>query len=253
MIRPACHLAVLALAAGVAAAAPAGRSKDGAALVARNMFCSTCRAGAPGSDGPPTSLALDLVATHIAAVAADSFATIEDTATQRGGAYAVGQAVPGGGVLVGIGRTFVDVETASGIERLALGARREPAAAPATQPAAPTNIEGLRQVGETSFEIERALVDRVLADPTAFARGVRVGPSTRDGRPDGFKLYSVRPSSPVARLGLRSGDTIHAVNGHELTTMDKVLEVYTKVRESSHLSIAVTRRGQPLSLSYVIK
>ena len=50
-----------------------------------------------------------------------------------------------------------------------------------------------------------------------------------------------------------NGDTIHSVNGFDLTTPDKALEVYTKVRESNNLSVTVTRRGKPVSLKYSIK
>ena len=50
-----------------------------------------------------------------------------------------------------------------------------------------------------------------------------------------------------------NGDTLHAVNGFELNSMDKALEVYTKVRESSSLSVSITRRGKPVTLNYTIK
>jgi hypothetical protein len=35
--------------------------------------------------------------------------------------------------------------------------------------------------------------------------------------------------------------------------MDKALEVYTKVRESSRLSVSISRRGKPLTLDYTIR
>ena len=75
----------------------------------------------------------------------------------------------------------------------------------------------------------------------------------QNGQPNGFKLYAIRPSSVYAKIGLMNGDTIHAVNGFELTSLDKGLEVYTKVKESTSLSVSITRRGKPLNLSYSIK
>ena len=47
----------------------------------------------------------------------------------------------------------------------------------------------------------------------------------KNGKPDGLKLYAIRPSSVFARLNFANGDTVHAINGHELTSADKALEV----------------------------
>ena len=70
-------------------------------------------------------------------------------------------------------------------------------------------------------------------------------PAVKNGKPDGFKLYAIRPSSVYAKLGLTNGDTLQAINGFELTTADKALEVYTKLREATSLEVEVTRRGKP--------
>jgi general secretion pathway protein C len=112
---------------------------------------------------------------------------------------------------------------------------------------------GVRKVDDSTFEVDRALVEKVLSNPTAVARGARIVPSVKNGQPNGFKLYAIRPSSVYAKIGLMNGDTLHAVNGFELNSMDKALEVYTKVRESSSLSVSITRRGKPVTLNYTIK
>jgi general secretion pathway protein C len=113
--------------------------------------------------------------------------------------------------------------------------------------------EGIKQVDEGNYEISRSLVDKVLANPMAVARGARVVPSVKSGKANGFKLYAIRPSSVYAKIGLRNGDTIHEINGFELTTPDKALEVYTKVREASNLSVQITRRSKPVTINYTIR
>jgi general secretion pathway protein C len=87
----------------------------------------------------------------------------------------------------------------------------------------------------------------------AVAKGARVVPSMKNGKPDGFKLYAIRPSSAFARLGLANGDTLQSINGFELTSADKALEVYTKLREATSLEVEVTRRGKPVTLKYSIR
>ena len=112
--------------------------------------------------------------------------------------------------------------------------------------------EGVKKIDDTTYEIDRSVVEKVIANPMAV-RGARIVPSIKNGKPNGFKLYAIRPSSVYAKIGLMNGDTLHAVNGFELTTPDKALEVYTKVRESNSLSVNITRRGKPVTLNYSIK
>src|SRR5690606_8464839 len=102
--------------------------------------------------------------------------------------------------------------------------------------------EGVNKVSDTEFEIDKKVVDKVLENPMSVARGARIVPSIKNGKANGFKLYAIRPSSVYAKIGLMNGDTIHSINGFDLTSPDKALEVYTKVREATSLSVTATRR-----------
>jgi len=93
----------------------------------------------------------------------------------------------------------------------------------------------------------------VLADPMSASKGARVVPAVKDGKADGFKLYAIRPSSVYAALGLQNGDTLHKVNNNELTTADKALEVYVKLREAKNIKLEIVRRGKTITIEYRIK
>ena len=54
-------------------------------------------------------------------------------------------------------------------------------------------------------------------------------------------------------LGNALDATINAINGHSITTPDKALEVYTKLRSASHVSINFTRRGTAVTHEYTIR
>lgn len=257
-------------------------TRAGNGLVDRNIFCSACPARGPedgprppitDAESPPaTALPLRLVATTVASGRGLSFATIRNTATARQGAYAIGAEIPEAGPIRRIRPAHVDFENEAThrIERISFPppARVQPNAplrgvtagdiASVRRPSANDELQraidaGVRQIDEHTFEVDRALVNRTLANPTMMGRGARVAPSAKDGQPNGLKLYRVRPSSAYARLGFMRGDTIHAVNGFELTSIDKALEVYTKVRDSSALSVSITRGGKPIVLNYSIR
>lgn len=113
-------------------------------------------------------------------------------------------------------------------------------------------LDTIEEVDDTHYKVPRKTVDAMLANPMQFMKGARVVPAMRNGQPDGFKMYAIRPSSPFAKLGFHNGDTVHAINGFELDTPDKALEIYTKLRDATELTFDLTRRGKPVALSIQI-
>jgi general secretion pathway protein C len=259
-------------------AEPVRAPKSGDAMALRNMFCSACAPAEPVADnpatdtgnGPPlTSLPLRLLATSVASDEKHSFATVLNTTSNVGGAYWIGNEIPGAGPVVHVFGKFVDFQNkATGrVERLSLLSGGEPPPPMVASADVPPTEEGIgskddflaavdagvKKIDDSTFEVDRSLVNKVLANPTAVAKGARVVPSVKNGQPNGFKLYAIRPSSVYAKIGLMNGDTIHGVNGFDITSMDKALEVYTKVKENSSLSVSITRRGKPMTINYSIK
>ena len=244
------------------------RSKDGAQLAARNMFCSECTPAVVAPTDPSsiaiTSLPLQLLATSVGKTEKDSVATIVNTESFRQGAYVVGEQMPGAsGPIKTIKYQYVDFEHNGRIERVML-VGTAPVTAPtvAAVDPAPTGDgdemqaaidQGIKKIDDTTYEIDKALVDKVIANPMAFTKGARVVPAMKNGKPEGIKLYAIRPTSPYAKLGLTNGDTLQSINGFELNSVEKGLEIYGKLREATSLEVEVLRRGKPVTLKYTIR
>jgi hypothetical protein len=128
-----------------------------------------------------------------------------------------------------------------------------PALDPVDDALAAELVAGIKQIDPTHYEVTRTLVDKVLLHPMAVAKGARVVPAMKNGKPVGFKLYAVRPGSVYARLGFANGDTIKSTNKHALTSAEKALEVYTKLRDANQLVFELERRGKPVTLTITIK
>jgi general secretion pathway protein C len=258
---------VTPIAPRVEVAKPA-RSKDGAQLATRNMFCSECTPAVAAINTDPsliqqTALPLVLLATNISSDPKQSYASVINTESQRQGSYGVDEQLPGAsGKVKVIGYKYVDFENGGRIERLGLSGAPVPVAVAAIQPppAPPSGDDlqnaidgGIKKIDDTTYEIEKSLVEKVLVNPMAVAKGARVVPAMKNGKPEGFKLYAIRPTSVYSKLGLTNGDTLTSINGFELTSADKALEVYTKLREATSLELEVTRRGKPVVLKYTIR
>ena len=136
-----------------------------------------------------------------------------------------------------------------------------PPAAPPAPPDAPAVVAGwpgwpalagITRVDATHYTLARDLIDRALAAPTPLLRTARIVPAIADGQPAGVKLYAMRPGSPLVVLGLANGDTLRAIDGLPLTSADRALEAYSRLHATDLLTLELTRRGQPMTLTYQI-
>ena len=112
---------------------------------------------------------------------------------------------------------------------------------------------GISQVSEREFSIERSLVDRLLANQAALMRTARVIPHEEGGRVVGVKLYGIRRSSLLGRLGIQNGDMLRTINGYDMTAPDSALEAYARLRNADRITINLNRRGQDQTIDYQIR
>lgn len=253
--------------------APEPSAEASAAWEARRAARPVATPAAPSpssSPAQPSSYApaqprpvLTLLATHVSADPRRSFASIVEAATRAHGGYRVGDRLPGGGVIASIHYQYVEVDYAGQLDRLLFAGDAAPTPASASAPAVPVPTEltaeeralaeGIRKTEDDRYEVDRALVDQVMANPAGFIKRLRVVPAIVDGAPAGFKLYGVTPGSMPGRLGLANGDLLQAVNGFSLTSAASGLDAYVKLREATSLDLTLQRRGKPLSIKVSIR
>lgn len=99
--------------------------------------------------------------------------------------------------------------------------------------------------------IPREEVERVLADPSEL-RGARVSLHEVDGEPVGLELSGITPGGPLARIGLRPGDVLMAVNGITVHDADGAIDAISRLRSATDLRVRILRGGRPRTLRYVI-
>jgi len=271
-------------------AAATGHGKSTTAILERNIFCSTCPPiiqdrGEPAGDDEagkeiPSTLPLELVATLTSSRATWEVAIIKDKgggeqSAGRGrprriypsAAYRTGERLAGYDAEVErIDERRVYLAVADHLEYLDLlkpekaAAGRAPAPRrPAPRPGGGLSSDDLRQgvntASATQSQIDRALLDTVLANSNTVARSARIVPSVspKDRRPNGFKLYAIRPGSIYSVIGLQNGDTLTAINDQPLDSPQKAFEMYAKFRTASNLQLSILRRGRPMTFDYSIR
>jgi general secretion pathway protein C len=213
-------------------------------------------------NAPPvkSGLRVKLLGTLVASDKEWSFASVQDMTNQRSTSYMVGDRIQGAEV--------IDIER----ERVIIlnNGRREyidnqpgDGSSPApsfTPPSAPVaaapdaNLgSGIRALGENEYEVPRAEIDSTLANLNQVAMQARIVPAFKDGQAQGFKLFSIRPDSIYSKIGVQNGDVIKRINGFELNSPEKALEVYSKLKEAGRIEIELERNGSNIRKNYQIR
>ena len=115
-----------------------------------------------------------------------------------------------------------------------------------------TPAQGVRKTGDNRYEIDRSVIDSAMSDLNKISMQARMVPSFKNGVANGFKLFSIQPGSLYASIGIQNGDVIQRVNGYEINSPDKALELLQKLKESPHVTIETERGGQVISTEYNI-
>jgi general secretion pathway protein C len=134
-----------------------------------------------------------------------------------------------------------------------------PAAAPApagsTGPGAldPTIAKGIQKISATEFKVDRGVVDKILENQADLMRQARIVPEQENGKMVGIRLFGVRPDTLLGVLGMENGDRLQTINGFDMTSPEKALEAYARLRTADHLTVQVNRKGQNTNLDYNIQ
>ena len=124
---------------------------------------------------------------------------------------------------------------------------------PGMPPQAQQGGEGVKQLSENQYVVARNEINNALTNLSDLATKARIVPSFKNGVANGFKLFSIVPDSLYAKIGIQNGDVIRRINGYEMNSPDKALEIYQKLRDASRIEIELERRGETLRKTYSIE
>jgi general secretion pathway protein C len=211
-----------------------------------------------------SGLRVKLLGTLVAADKLWSFASVQDMTTQRSMTYMVGDRIQGAEVIdiqrerviiINAGRKeFIDGQPGDGTMPAPTFTPPTPVAE--AKPAGPPNSglgSGIRALNENEYEVPRTEIDRTLGNLNEVAMQARIVPAFKDGQAQGFKLFSIRPDSIYSKIGVQNGDVIRRINGFDLNSPEKALEVYSKLKESSRIEIEIERNGAPIRKTYNVR
>jgi general secretion pathway protein C len=173
----------------------------------------------------------------------------------------VGDELAVGVKLAGIYPTWIEVETASGKERidLDLKSRGQQLARAGVGVTTAGTAGGTVTAVTNSFALDvtragdnlafsRRQLDNTLKDASMLNRLGQVGPA-----PAGGARVAAAPSgSLLERLGLQTGDVITSINGTRVNTPGDLANLYQQFATTNRISAEVTRQGATIRLAYTV-
>lgn len=100
--------------------------------------------------------------------------------------------------------------------------------------------------------VERDIVEYYATHMKELQKLGAVWTHKTDGKPDGFKVGLSR-CSLLKQGGLKSGDLVHDINGRKIHNLFQAIAAYFALRDESVLQVRISRKGEPLVLSYHIE
>ncbi len=204
------------------------------------------------SDPVRTTMRAKLLGTLRAGQPEWSMASVLDTGTQRNLTVMVGDPLLTSHVLEILRdrlivlnngrREYVAADTGDGAPLLATNT-------PVKEPAGAWGA-GIKALDGNNFEVPRSEVDRAINNLNDIAMQARLVPAFKDGNPEGFKLFSIRPDSLYSKIGIQNGDVITRINGLDMNDPAKALEVYTKLKDAPRIDVDIDRNGSPVRMTY---
>jgi general secretion pathway protein C len=156
----------------------------------------------------------------------------------------VGKQVPGGATLHSVYSDRVIIDRNGALESVLLPRRSAGGMASPLPPPVAANANG----NEAVLERMRKLVND---DPGLIGQIMRPQPLFAQGKMQGFRVYPGANRQAFARLGLRAGDTITAINGTPLDDQGRAKEIMDTLGTAADARITIRRgdRTQELVLN----
>lgn len=115
--------------------------------------------------------------------------------------------------------------------------------------------EDVQRKGEFDFTMRRGDIAKYTSDLGSILQQARMVPNIvpgSGGRVEGFRFVAIQPGSIYEKLGFKPMDVIKGVNGEEVNSPTKAMELYNALKSEGHINLTVERNGRTETFNYNI-
>jgi len=177
---------------------------------------------------------------------ADSVAVIEPRPGVKPDIFHIGDSILPGVVLRRVENRRILIESNGRLEMIMLmGAGMDGMPVPGSSGGVKMSAGGKR--------VSRSMLDRELKDFPRLLTQARVLPAMLGGKSAGFRISEIVPGSLYARIGMKNGDVVQAVNNIRIQSPEQAMRVYRQLKDAPRIEVRLLRNGQVRTLSYNIQ
>lgn len=112
---------------------------------------------------------------------------------------------------------------------------------------------GIRKVGATSYEIDQKEFDKAMSNVAKLMTEARAVPEMdASGNLVGFKIAYLKEGSLFDKIGIERMDILTRINGYELNSNEKALQLFSKLRSADRFTIDIKRGDRSVTLDYSV-
>lgn len=113
----------------------------------------------------------------------------------------------------------------------------------------------VKRTGGNQFQVKRSDINDYLQRLPEILKQARVVPqhSEKSGEIEGFRFASIDKGSVFEELGFEKGDVIKEVDGEAVTTPEKALELFDRLKGGSGFKMLVQKDGQDVYYEYSVR
>jgi general secretion pathway protein C len=207
--------------------------------------------GGIGASIPRTTLGLKLIGTVIDPFGIYKLAAIEVKETKEQKFYKTQDSVLGAKVAM-ILRNKVILNRSGKME--SLEAEFDEGGTTGKAPGGGMAGHDVSQLSESQYAVSKRYLDSQLASMSQLLTDVRAIPNLgANGATDGFKVFNIRKGSLFDKIGLQNNDVVKRINGVELDSAEKGLELFQALKNETAFNVDLMRKSQKTTMRFSVQ
>ncbi len=112
--------------------------------------------------------------------------------------------------------------------------------------------KGIEQEGDVTV-VDKTLLEHYTQNMDDIWKEIGINEVKEGGKISGFMVHFVKRGSAMAKLGLKKGDIIKAINGQELNSYQGAWDTFKDIGSAKDLSLTIKRGTKEMELNYAIE
>ncbi len=106
---------------------------------------------------------------------------------------------------------------------------------------------------DDGYIINRKILVQSMSNPRNIFTDARLIPNIKQGKQQGFLLSEVKAGGLYHNLGLKNGDIILKINGRDITSPERALQILTAIKGLDRVELNIIRKNKKQTLNYFIR